>query len=228
MREYLTKFKNDFNGVFVNTLNYHQIKKNVNIPISQKNKPFSLRYRFAAILLFILILGGVFLMVATNRIIYRDGNDTTINYANVEETVVWADYIFIGKVDKKLYTKQFDGTGYHMPYTYYSLSNIKYLKGKGEETEKIVFFGGYDFLNNLIVFVENDVLPDPGEYYLFTVRRVNSSNTDRRIEANSLNVHNKEQAHLLSGYIPTKSIQEQSLSNQKIINPYLNALALKE
>ncbi|MDD4000882.1 MAG: hypothetical protein PHX62_08355, partial [Bacilli bacterium] len=76
MREYLTKFKNDFNGAFINTLNYNQIKDKVVIPVIRKNvKTFSLKYRFVSMLLFILILGGVFLMVATNRVIYRDGGE---------------------------------------------------------------------------------------------------------------------------------------------------------
>jgi hypothetical protein len=225
MRVSLAKFKEDFNEAFDNNLSYEQIKDKVIITKNFSRSRFlTQRFKFVAIFFLIALLGGVFLMVATNKVIYRDNEDVIVNFFNVEEVVGWADNVFIAQVEQKMYTKQYDGTGQHMPYTYYSLTNINYFKGEGDNTGKLLFYGGYDFLNNLIVFSDNDTLPEAGEYYIFIVRKVTPSNSNLRAEPNSFYVQSKGQMLLLNGYIPDRPIQEQSKANQKIVKPYLQAL----
>lgn len=225
MRISLTKFKKDFNEAFENNLSYDQIRNRVIITKNfSRTKSLTHRFKFVAIFFLFALLGGVFLMIATNKVIYRNKVDVVVNFYDAEEASGWVDYVFIARVEQKLYTKQYDGTGQHMPYTYYSLTNIEYFKGEGGNCGKLLFYGGYDFLSNLIVFQENDTLPETGEYYFFLVRKVKPSNGDLRAEPNSFYIQTKGQMHLLNGFIPGKPIQEQSIANQKIINPYLQAL----
>lgn len=225
MRELLKNFRKDFSDIFHNTLNYQQIRGRVIITKDYNNKGLILHYyRFVAILFLIALLGGVFLMLATNKVIYREQQEQVINFYNIEELTEWADYVFIAKVDKKLYTKQYDGKGYHMPYSYYSLTDINFLKGEGKTWDKLLFYGGYDFLNNLVVFVDNPKLPETGEYYIFAVMRTKPLKNSTRAESDSYGVFSGGQMRLLSGYIPTKGFNEQTSANKQLIKKFMDAL----
>jgi len=64
-----------------------------------------------------------------------------VYFKDISEAAEWADYVFIARVEKKLYTKQYDGTGFRMPYSYYSLADIQFLKGE-DACDKLLFYGG--------------------------------------------------------------------------------------
>lgn len=219
MRDHLKAFKNDFNNTFSNNLNFDQIKPYIMINIKDSRKTFLYRFRYASILLLICILGGVFMMVATNKIRYRD-IEYSVDFSSVESITEWADYVFIGKVEQKLYTEQYDGNGHDLPYTYYSLSVIEYLKGSKEGNERLLFYGGYDFLRNLVIFKKNDILPEEGEYYLFLVKKVIPSEKDRRAEPGSYYLFQNEQKIHLRGFIPEKDWQFQNSHITNIITTY--------
>lgn len=225
MKDFLEKFKESFNDAFYNNLNYDQIKKRVIITKDYENRGLVLHSsHFVTILVLIVLLGGVILMLATKRVICMERRDHYVDFNNVQESVEWADYVFIAKVERKLYTRQYDGTGLKMPYSYYELTGIVFLKCEGLPYDKLLFYGGYNFLNQLIVFKDNQILPEPGEYYLFTVQRTIASQQTSRLETDSYFVVSDGQMRLLEGYIPTKSLEEQNDKCKDIINPYLDAL----
>jgi hypothetical protein len=159
-------------------------------------------------------------MVATNKTRYRD-NDMVINFYNAEAATKWADYVFIARVEKNLYTKKYDGSGHNLPYTYFSLTDIEYLKGEGANEEKLLFYGGYDLLNNKIVFIENDIMPEEGQCYLFLVRRVEGSSYDNRSEIGSFAIQGNGQKLILDGYNANLPLDKQTKDVQDIINRYL-------
>lgn len=90
-----------------------------------------------------------------------------------------ADYVFVGKIESN------DGYCYENPieketedgnillydtYTNYSVKVITNIKGKLKESSSISIkkWGGLDYYNDFYHVVENDVLPENGNTYIFT------------------------------------------------------------
>lgn len=111
---------------------------------------------------------------------------TTVIYANYEydsndlEAVVQnVDYIFVGKVisingyeyENPIEIELKDGTTYiqYDTYTKYTVEVEECLKGDLKEgnIDKILKFGGLEKGGNSIAILENDVLPDVDEKYIF-------------------------------------------------------------
>lgn len=159
-----------------------------------------------ALILLIALLGFI-LMLAARKGRCIEQAEHLVYFKDISEAAEWADYVFIARVEKKLYTKQYDGTGFRMPYSYYSLADIQFLKGE-DACDKLLFYGGYSLWNQLIVFEDNTELPRPGEYYLFTVRKANAENT--RVEADSYTVITKAQMLPLEDYIPDAGFDDQN------------------
>lgn len=223
MKNYLKKFKKDFNDSFENNLDFNQIKQEITYNLRDSRSNFFYRFRYASVLLLIVILGGVFMIVATNKIRYRENEDSE-DLSNVESVTEWADYVFIARVEQKLYTEQYDGNGYDLPYTYYSLSDVTYLKGRKEGYERLLFYGGYDFLRNLVIFRNNDIIPEEGEYYLFFVKKIAPSEEDSRAEPGSFYLMYNEQKIQLRGFTPEKDWHFQNSHITNIITPYIEEI----
>ena len=45
------------------------------------------------------------------------------------------EYVFIAKVNDLVKTKQYDGTGTDIPYTFYSIDQIEFIKGEKQVNE---------------------------------------------------------------------------------------------
>lgn len=207
MRNFLKKFKKAFCDVFKNNLRYEQIKDRVVITKNYDKSELLLHNSGLVALILLIALLGFILMLAARKGRCIEQAEHLVYFKDISEAAEWADYVFIARVEKKLYTKQYDGTGFRMPYSYYSLADIQFLKGE-DACDKLLFYGGYSLWNQLIVFEDNTELPRPGEYYLFTVRKANAENT--RVEADSYTVITKAQMLPLEDYIPDAGFDDQN------------------
>lgn len=221
MRNFLKKFKKAFCDVLKNNLRYEQIKDRVVITKNYDKSELLLHNSGLVALILLIALLGFILMLAARKGRCIEQAEHLVYFKDISEAAEWADYVFIARVEKKLYTKQYDGTGFRMPYSYYSLADIQFLKGE-DACDKLLFYGGYSLWNQLIVFEDNTELPRPGEYYLFTVRKANAENT--RVEADSYTVITKAQMLPLEDYIPDAGFDDQNDNNKEIILAFLQAL----
>lgn len=221
MRNFLKKFKKAFCDVLKNNLRYEQIKDRVVITKNYDKSELLLHNSGLVALILLIALLGFILMLAARKGRCIEQAEHLVYFKDISEAAEWADYVFIARVEKKLYTKQYDGTGFRMPYSYYSLADIQFLKGE-DACDKLLFYGGYSLWNQLIVFEDNTELPRPGEYYLFTVRKANAENT--RVEADSYKVITKAQMLPLEDYIPDAGFDDQNDNNKEIILAFLQAL----
>ena len=73
--------------------------------------------------------------INNNNIIYYSAN-YEVDFTNSKLLEIF-DYAFVGKVESKIYTSQYDGKGMQIPYTYFEVSVIEERKGNLEETIKI-------------------------------------------------------------------------------------------
>lgn len=181
--------------------------------------------RLISILAFI-ICSLVFLLIVLKIIakykpVYVPKGDTVIDYSNIEEVVKYHALIFIGKVNKKVRTKPYDGTGTNIPYTEYEIETITFLKGEGSQIETLNFYGGYNRLKFLEVYVDNRELPIVGQYYIFIVNRVSIETTNKRLKPGDITVSVSQQMIKLNNYNPSLPFSKQNVEIINIINQYL-------
>ena len=119
--------------------------------------------------------------INNNNIIYYSAN-YEVDFTNSKLLEIF-DYAFVGKVESKIYTSQYDGKGMQIPYTYFEVSVIEERKGNLEETIKIKFYGGYDDVGNLHLFDEMEY-PEINSYYKFYCNKssANIINDSRTLE----------------------------------------------
>ena len=157
-------------------------------------------------------------------------------YANDYELIKTFDYVFIGQVIEEVETKQPDGKGITVPYTFYKVKEMQFLKGEKPEKEGLIcFYGGMQSKNFRVLCEYNDELLIEKQYYLFLMnKRAENSVNSTRIGENDYVLARNDQKVLLNGYDENKSFLEQSeninytisrVSN--IINKELNNYSFK-
>lgn len=158
---------------------------------------------------------------------YSRLNDVII-YDNDYELLKSCDYIFIGKVIEEVETKQYDGTGYKVPYTFYKIKEVEFLKGEKPEGDGLIcFYGGMKSKNTRALFEFNDEILQEEKYYLFLMhKRVNDPNNfpNERVGENDYILARNDQKVLLDGYKENKSLNEQNDNIQYMINRFSNIL----
>ena len=103
-----------------------------------------------------------------------DSGSYMVNVNNPAEVVGWGDYVFVARVDSELRTEYTnlrqneDGTITGKPYTVYSITVLKNLKGNLRENESIEFFkhGGVNYDGRSISLLEGDQLLESGKCYI--------------------------------------------------------------
>ena len=103
-----------------------------------------------------------------------DSGSYMVDVNNPAEVVGWGDYVFVARVESELRTEYTnlrqneDGTTTGKPYTVYSITVLKNLKGNLRENEPIEFFkhGGVNYDGRSISLLEGDQLLESGKCYI--------------------------------------------------------------
>lgn len=133
--------------------------------------------------LIVLFVVVIFIIVITCCVVYYSNNRNSnykpngkINYDTVivnEETnpyyqIGFADYVFIGKVNKEI-ERTFSSNG--SPITVYEIDITENLKGKLQNVIMVTYPGGYDKEGTLMLHkgdhITDEELPKIGETYIF-------------------------------------------------------------
>lgn len=204
------------------TYNDFKDKINVNQYIYEKNQK-KINYRIMMIysILCFLLIGG-FLILNMKRVNIHN-NDIDL-YNNDKEWIDAHDFVFVAKVEEELKTKKYDGTGTDIPYTFYRIKIVNYLKGNGENEGKICFYGGKKYLNTWSLYRSNDEILEINQYYLFFTNKKISTSINNRIGKDDFIITRNDQKIKLSEYQEGKSINEQSENNQLIIKRFTNII----
>lgn len=207
-------------------LTYNDLKDKINVKQYVSSNPkykMSLSLKFVSILSsFVILLIGGFLILNMNRINYIN-NEITL-YENDKEWIDAHDYVFVAKVEDLITTKKYDGTGTDIPYTFYKIKIIDYLKGEGSNTGTICFYGGIDYLNTWTLYRSNDEVLEINKYYLFFTNKKSESSKNDRIGKNDFIITRNDQKIVFSEYNENKGLNEQSENIQKIIKRYTNII----
>lgn len=148
-----------------------------------------------------------------------------ILYENDYELVNAFDYVFVGKIIEEVETKQYDGTGTNIPYTFYKYKEVEFLKGEIPEKEGLMcFYGGLESKYQKHLFNWNDEILEEGKYYLFLTNKRVENSVNKRIGENDYILGHNYQKILLEGYDEEKSINEQNKNINYTINRFLNII----
>ena len=128
-----------------------------------------------------------------------DSGSYMVDVNNPAEVVGWGDYVFLARVDSELRTEYTnlrqneDGTITGKPYTVYSITVLKNLKGNLRENESIEFFkhGGVNYDGRSISLLEGDQLLESGKCYILIAAaesdgRLGQGMPNSAIEVNAL------------------------------------------
>lgn len=156
------------------------------------------------------------------KTIYRYGS-YAISPKSINYLALNYDYIFIGKLDEKVDTRQYQEgySGEDIPYTYYKVTSIHNLKGDIEENVDVFYHGGVN-ADGDTELLSTFNLPDEGKYYLFLVNKVDL--TDPRTIENSVEVEGPHLMVLLEGYDASKGYDQQKQEVDDLIQEYIDAI----
>jgi len=222
--------KDFFDNEIQTDLKYSDFQSKINVTqylkeeISVVTNKLKYKYLSIIILIMIVLLGGFFVL---NIKRVKRINQDIIFYETDKEWVDAHQYIFIGKIEKELETKKYDGTGSDIPYTFYKIKIIEYLKGDGENTGILCFYGGKKFLNTWILYNTNDEIPEINKIYLFFLNKKGNDSNNQRIGNDDFIISRNDQKILLDGYDENKMIYEQNDNIKLIINRFTNVIQKK-
>ncbi len=176
---------------------------------------------FISLILVILISVGI-LWVTGAHLLSTTSRDIQV-YDHDKAFIDKHEYVFIAKVNDLVKTKQYDGTGTDIPYTFYSIDQIEFIKGEKQSDESLLcFYGGRKYIFFYSLLNSNDERIQENEYYLFIANQKAKNSTNRRIGKNDFIITNNDQKILLNGYNPNLSLTEQNDNIQFIISRYQN------
>jgi len=210
------EFEPDFNDI------KNQIKTNKYISQNKLNKNKILfKYSFITISIILIMVLGIFLSPTRYR--YKDINK--LIYYNDYELIEAYDNVMMVQIVDEIETKNYDGTGMDIPYTFYSYKIIKILKGEQVFNQsRICFYGGKKSIKETVLLRNNNELFEINEVYLIFSNKKNINSNNERIEENDLIISDNEQKILLKDYNMLLSFDEQELSINYIINRYQNII----
>lgn len=194
--------------------------------VKNRRKVFKLKYISAFSAFIIVLLGGLF-MINNPKIINKDYNKNIISYPNDYEFIEDYDYVFVSQVTKEIETKQYDGTGTEIPYTFYEYEIIELLKGTRKENSLLCVYGGViDHVFWTEHFNIGD-LPEVGKFYIFFANNTNNQSTNKRVGENDMIIAHNYQMILLEDYVSEKTLYEQNEKTLQVINRYQNIVNKK-
>lgn len=226
---------------------YDEIKQKINISqylekkVSIEKKKFNIKLVDSLALSILIICIGIFVFnnnlsdtvklsdtIGDLNITTKYDKSDVVIFDSDHELIETFDYVFIGKVIEEVETKQPDGTGTSVPYTFYKIKEIEFLKGeKPEEEGLICFYGGMESKDVRMLCEFNDELLVEGQYYLFIMSKRTENSTNKRIGENDYVLARNDQKVLLEGYDETKAFNEQNENIMYTINRISNILNKK-
>ena len=121
------------------------------------------------------------------------------------------DYSFVGIIDKYITTKEYDGTGTNIPYTYYRVIVLDVIKGQLDNDVIIKFYGG-KASNGETILLNNTKIPEKGKIYKFYCNKTKYSPIqDTRTIENSYVINSEYNMTLLEDYV-CNSVSKLSIS----------------
>ena len=166
---------------------YDEIKDQIDVnqyvekKVTVKIRTLNIKQKMAIALTVLILFVGIFFVI-DNKINVGKLSDSIGNpnirtknihsdveiYANDYELIKTFDYVFIGQVIEEVETKQPDGKGITVPYTFYKVKEMQFLKGEKPEKEGLIcFYGGMQSKNFRVLCEYNDELLIEKQYYLF-------------------------------------------------------------
>lgn len=211
-----------------NDISYNDIKDKIDVNQYLKENKIKkkINFKLASLICMIavLLIGGL-VMINMERVNFKDMEITL--YENDKDWIDAHDYVFIAKVEKEIDTKKYDGTGTDIPYTFYQIEIIKYLKGEGESNGIICFYGGKEYLNTWTLYKSNDELPIISGVYLFFTNKKIENSVNTRINEENYIIARNDQKILFSDYNTSKDINEQNENIQLTIKRFTNVINKK-
>lgn len=213
--------KTEFNS------NYKDIKYKVDTSQYICNKKRNVQFGMKTLISFIMII------LIFSTIFYFSFSEPKVKYIdsdidipeNDKVFVDGSEYVFIGKINQKEETKQYKGKGTDIPYTFYSVEYVHFLKGELlSEDSKICFYGGEGAFNTIELLTHNDEVLIEEEYYLFLCNDKTKNSTNDRIGENDYIINCNFQKKLLNNYDPNKTFDEQNDNITLLINRYKNII----
>jgi hypothetical protein len=109
-----------------------------------------------------------------------------IDVTSEEELIDYFDYFFTGEIVEYLSTSQYDGNGFDIPYTYFSVRCTESFNGDNlNQLETIKYYGGVDE-DGYAILNEDIIVPEIGNEYQFLVNRLDDDQLDSRSLEDSL------------------------------------------
>ena len=197
---------------------------------------------FISLILVILIPVGI-LWVTGPHLLSTTSRDIQV-YDHDKAFIDKHEYVFVAKVNDLVKTKQYDGTGTDIPYTFYSIDQIEFIKGEKQSDESLLcFYGGRKYIFFYSLLNSNDERIQENEYYLFIANQKAKNSTNQRIGENDFaNTKEKDcqntrigendfvimdnyQLILLENYDINQTYDKQSVEIMNLIQEYQNLLA---
>lgn len=212
--------------------NYNIIKNKIEMQQYTNNETSTRRIQFRFVgsiiisILCVAVVLGIVYTFSGPKIKYLEQSNVKI-YNHDKEFVDTFEHVFIGKVQEKVQTKQYDGTGMEIPYTFFKVEQIYILKGeKNVNNHLVCFFGGYKNSKKIELLKNNSEVIEIEQYYLFFVNS-NKDDTSTRIGLNDYIISDNNQKILLEDYNENKEITNQNQKTLTIVNRYKNIIDRK-
>lgn len=191
--------------------NYETIKSKINTNQYLSNKK-RMKNKFVLVMVsmvLVIITSFPFLFKETRYI------ESNIKLFNTDKDFVESyEYIFVAKVLNKTKTTYDKNNEYEVPYTYYEINIIDFLKGDNLDNKEICFYGGKRNFYYESYIKENDELINENSYYLIF----------SNLNDNSINLYRNEQKILLNDYNEKQSFDKQLGNSKYIINRFMNVV----
>lgn len=135
-----------------------------------------------------------------------------------------SDYIFIARLGEKKSVKLYDGTGYKIPYTFYSIEQIEFIKGKKVSDDSQLCIYGYWFTKNTTNSKFFSLNSEHPYLLIFANRKKGNDKFYSRVGKNDFIIGYDNQLVELETYNKYRSLNEQSSSIKRIIQRYVNIM----
>jgi hypothetical protein len=128
-----------------------------------------------------------------------------VDMNNPEEVVGLSSNVFVGYVEEMAETYYIS----NIPYTRYNVKVVNNIKGElpVDTTVQVNKEGGISENTSCYILLENDFLPDEGEYYIFNVRERNedssytASGVNTTVLINDTDINELENSEIYQKYV---------------------------
>lgn len=173
---------------------------------------------------FSIICTIIYFIIPTNTTIISQ--DIEI-YVNDKELVEKNEYVFVAKVNKKGKTLLTENNNDDVPYTSYYVEDISYIKGTGETSGTLYFYGGDMPFKREFLFSFNDEKIIEDKYYLFFTNKIGNNKNHSKMNENDFIIHRNDQKILLEDYNNNADLSNQNENIKYTVDRYYNIINKK-